>query len=332
LEETENDDNRLGGGNNPTFVPASLDEGDLGPQRKLYLRELIARFGYQLALNWNLGEENSLTPEQQRAMSKYIRDTDPYPHNIVVHTYPDWQDRVYPPLLGEKSVLTGASLQNGWNAAHKQTLKWINESTRANRPWVVSNDEQNPADTGVPPDPNFRGFSGEAPTGNSGKTYNLHDIRKYTLWGTLMAGGAGVEYYFGYTLVENDLNCEDWRSRDRSWDYCRIALDFLHENGVPFWEMTNADELVGNANHDNSRYCFAKQKEIYLVNLPNGGTCDLNLADTSGEFSVQWFNPRVGGELRNGGAQLLKSGATSSIGHPPAEENEDWVAIIRKKQ
>ena len=34
-----------------------LDEGDLGPQRKLYYRELIARFGHHPALNWNLGEE-----------------------------------------------------------------------------------------------------------------------------------------------------------------------------------------------------------------------------------------------------------------------------------
>ncbi|MFW6162106.1 MAG: DUF5060 domain-containing protein, partial [Planctomycetota bacterium] len=34
-----------------------LDRGNLGPQRKLYYRELIARFAHHLALNWNLGEE-----------------------------------------------------------------------------------------------------------------------------------------------------------------------------------------------------------------------------------------------------------------------------------
>jgi len=37
-----------------------LDNGELGPQRKLYYRELIARFGHHLALNWNLGEEVGL--------------------------------------------------------------------------------------------------------------------------------------------------------------------------------------------------------------------------------------------------------------------------------
>ncbi len=28
----------------------------------------------------------------------------------------------------------------------------------------------------------------------------MHDVRKLCLWGNLMAGGAGVEYYFGYKL------------------------------------------------------------------------------------------------------------------------------------
>ena len=52
-----------------------------------------------------------------------------------------------------------------------------------------------------------------------------------------MGGGAGCEYYFGYQFAENDLVCEDWRSRDQSWDYCRIAIGFFHDNEIPFWEM-----------------------------------------------------------------------------------------------
>ena len=133
-----------------------------------------------------------------------------------------------------------------------------------------------------------------------GKSYDLHDIRKATLWGTLMAGGAGVEYYFGYKLPQNDLVCEDWRSRDRSWDYCRIALDFFRQEKIPFWEMTNADALVGNPRHDNSRYCFAKPGAVYVVYLPSGGTAELDLSAAAGEFRMQWFNPRRGGKLSAG--------------------------------
>ena len=69
----------------------------------------------------------------------------------------------------------------------------------------------------------------------------VDDIRKYALWGTLMAGGGGVEYYFGYTLPQTDLGCEDWRSRDRSWGYAGVALEFFRENRIPFWTMDCAD-------------------------------------------------------------------------------------------
>ncbi len=36
-----------------------MDGGVFGTEGKLYYRELIARFGHHLALNWNLGEENN---------------------------------------------------------------------------------------------------------------------------------------------------------------------------------------------------------------------------------------------------------------------------------
>ncbi len=75
-QETENDDNKKG--KDIGVVPESLDGGDLGPQRKLYYRELIARFSYLLALSWNLGEENSQTTQQQKDMAAYISGLDPY--------------------------------------------------------------------------------------------------------------------------------------------------------------------------------------------------------------------------------------------------------------
>ena len=100
MQETENDDHNKGQGWR-SFVPESLDGGDLGVQRKLYCRELIARFGHNLALNWNLGEENTQSTEQQIAMIDYIAELDAYDHNIVVHTFPDQQDKVYRPLLGD---------------------------------------------------------------------------------------------------------------------------------------------------------------------------------------------------------------------------------------
>jgi hypothetical protein len=154
------------------------------------------------------------------------------------------------------------------------------------------------------------------------------DIRKATLWGNLMAGGAGVEYYFGYQLPQNDLVCEDWRSRERSWDYARIALAFFHDQRIPFWEMRNADALVGNTKHDNSRYCLAKPGELYLVYLPMGGTTELDLSAENGGFGVKWFNPREGGVPTAKGADSLNGGGRGTLTAPSAD---DWLAVIASK-
>jgi hypothetical protein len=328
LQENEMDDNRRGDKGEPGLVPESLDGGKLGPERRLYCRELIARFAHHLALNWNIGEENTQSTDEVRDMARFLHDTDPYRHLIVLHTFPGQQDKAYPPLLGRQSALRGASLQNSWSQAHQRTLKWVVESARAGQPWVVANDEQNPADMGVPPDPGYAGHDGVAV--QNGRPYTLHDVRKQCLWGTLMAGGAGVEYYFGYALPQNDLVCEDWRSRDRSWDYCRLALEFFREHRVPFWEMANADALVGNPRNDNSRFCLARPGALYLVYLPKGGTAELDLADASGEFSVGWFNPRAGGPLRNGPVRAVLAPGQVSLGRPPADAEEDWLVVVRK--
>jgi hypothetical protein len=219
-----------------------------------------------------------------------------------------------------------------WNAVHERTVRWVLASEGANKPWVVANDEQGPASLGVPPDPGYAGFAGKDTQGRD-VGYTLHDIRKHTLWGNLMAGGAGVEYYFGYALPENDLVAENFRSRDQSWDYGRIAIDFFHSQKIPFWEMKNADELVGNPQHDNSRYCFAKANEIYLVYSPSGNTPQLDLSNAPGQFTISWFDPRNGGPLKNGSIATVTTdgGAVVSLGPPPDNANEDWLIVVRRR-
>ena len=308
-----------------------LDGGDTGPQRKLYYRELIARFGHHLALNWNMGEEAGpwqkqpptppqLTP-QRLAMAEYFDQNDPYHHHVVIHN-----GMVFDDLLGPKSKYTGVSIQYGWSAAHQKTLEWLGKSAAAGKPWAVANDEQNPADMGVPPDPGYLGHSGEGI--QAGKPYTMHDVRKSCLWGTLLAGGWGVEYYFGYKLPQSDLDCQDYRSRDRSWDYGRILLQFFRENKIPFWEMQNANALVGNHKNDNSKFCFAKAGGLYLVYLPEGGSTSIDLAGASGTFSIRWFNPREGGAPKVHGPATLDGGRAGTLTAPSAD---DWLALIAKQ-
>ncbi|HIJ66851.1 MAG TPA: DUF5060 domain-containing protein [Planctomycetes bacterium] len=283
-----------------------LDDGNLGTQRKLYYRELIARFSHHLALTWNLGEENTNSTAQQKAFAKYIRDLDPYDHPIALHTYPDAQDKIYTPLLGFE-CMEAASLQT--LDAHRQTLLWTKRSAENGRPWVVCLDEIARADVGVKPD-------SQDPT---------HDVpRKEFLWANLMAGGAGAEWYFGYEYPHNDLNCEDWRSRDSMWNLTRFALEFFHKY-LPFGEMSSADNLTSSKNS----FCFAKPGLIYAVYLPEGQTTELKLSVGTGDFTVKWYNPRQGGKLLTGSVKTFSGSGTHAIGLPPYDHHKDWLALIR---
>jgi len=284
-----------------------LDEGELGITRKLYYRELIARFGHHLALVWNLGEENTNTDAQRQAFSKYIRDLDPYDHPIVCHTFPGQYDKVYTPLLGYEHF-EGPSLQT--NDTHAQTLKWLRESKKAGRQWFVCLDEIGPAHTGVKPD---------------NDDYMHDDVRRKHLWGNLMAGGAGVEWYFGYRFAHNDLNCESWRSREHMWDLTHYALDFFRSH-LPFPRMNPHDELTS-APDD---YCLAKPGSSYAVYLTNGGTTDLDLGESAEAFRIRWFNPREGGPLRIGTVALVTGPGVVEIGQPWRDTDKDWVALVER--
>ena len=282
---------------------------DFAESRRLYYRELIARFGHHRGLVWNLGEENgghndrepdpygfSNTDDQRRAFADAIRALDPYDHPIVVHTFPGQYEKIYAPLLGHPSI-DGPSLQMGdMTRTHAETIRWIDASEEAGRPWFVCLDEIGPADTGAKPD-------ADDPD---------HDEpRQHALWGNLMAGGAGVEWYFGYTFPNNDLNCEDFRSRDRLWDQTRIALDFFRQH-LPFTEMTHADEVVTSPE---GSYGFALHGQVYAVYLPEARDARLDLAP--GRYNVRWYDPRRGGDLQTGPVDAVEGGEGVVIGAPP---------------
>ncbi|MEZ6119438.1 MAG: putative collagen-binding domain-containing protein [Pirellulaceae bacterium] len=327
MQETENDDQRNG---RSASVPEALDGGALGIERKLYCRELVARFSHNLALNWNLGEENTQSFEEQQAMLEYLKRLDPYGHHRVIHTFPDQQKKVYEPHLSSP-LLTGLSLQNSHiSQTHRQTVHWVQVSAKTNQPWVVAFDESGSAAHGQCPDLGYQDFDGHDKQGKG--VYTQHQVRQQTLWGTLMGGGAGVEYYFGYQFVQNDLNCQDWRSRDQSWDYCRIAIRFFHDNDIRFWEMQPRDELVGNSQHENTAYCLAKANESYVVYLANNrDAATLDLTAANGEFEVTWFDPENGGHVTAGTVRRVTGGDAVKLGQPRSERVGDWIILIRRR-
>ena len=288
-----------------------LDGGETGTQRKLYYRELIARFGHHPALNWNLGEEiNSATSTQKKAWAQYFHDNDPYKHPIVIHNGANHYD-----LLGSASKLTGFSLQlnaSDFTDMFAMTKDYVDRSDDAGRPWVVACDEPGDARLSLRPD-------------NDPGTSHV-DARKNAIWGNIMAGGAGCEFYFGYDKPNSDLTCNDFRSRDAFWDYCRYTLNFIRGNNIPFEQMTNRNSLVSSYGNNANR-CLAKTGDTYLVQLHDGGSHTLNLSGVTGSFTVKWFNPRTGAAPVNG--PTVSGGGTVSLGAPPDTTTEDWIALVR---
>ena len=309
LQETENE--------------TLLDGGNNGPMRQLYLRELVARFGHHLALNWNLGEENGpvhfspvgQTDAQRRAMTRFIKQIDPYQHPITVHTQPTAEERevVLDSLLGFPE-LDGVALQVAERKeAVQSVLTWKKRSREAGHAWLVTMDEIGTWDVGVRTD------SADA---------NHETLRGDVLWGTLLSGAAGIEWYFGAFTQGNDLTLEDWRSRDQLWELTKYTLDFFREN-LPYWEMRPDHDMA----LTDGAFCLRKSSEVYALYFPAAKTHRVDLREAEGEFTLHWYDPLSGGALQTGSVTTFMGGEVVDLGPPPGQKNEqDWVVLLKVRQ
>ena len=207
--------------------------------------------------------------------------------------------------------LDGPSLQTDINSVHGETLKWRRLSNQQGKKWVVCSDEIGHHSTGAVPD-------AIDPT---------HDeIRQKVLWGNLMAGGGGVEWYFGHKYDNNDLNCEDFRSRDKLWELSVLATNFFLDQ-VPLDKMKPSDGLVS----PRTNYCLAMDDDLYVIYIPKGGASSVRI-NAGKRYTIEWFDPRNGGEVfqtdttvHTGTAEL-----NFSIGNSRnIDRNKDWVAILK---
>ncbi|HVS17606.1 MAG TPA: DUF5060 domain-containing protein [Planctomycetota bacterium] len=287
-----------------------LDGGVLGLQRKLFFRELSARFAHHNALQWNLSEENDYPVSLLNQFADYLAAVDPYRHPITVHNYADFIDQ-YTQLAGNyRFSVTSNQYTPDSAGATVETLR--NMSKSAGRPWAVCLDENWPAATGLQPN-------------------NADDLRKRVLWDAYLSGAAGVEWYFGYQPlpIGGDLDVEDFRTRAPMWRSMRIARQFITTN-LPFTSMQPADYLLSG---ENGAYgggeVFASLGTVYAIYLPSGspsGTLDMN--GVFGTFRKRWFNPRSGNF--EGSQQTFGGNTQHALGTPPNTTGEDWVVLIQK--
>lgn len=271
----------------------------LSNERKLYYREMIARLGHHLAITWNIGSGITDT-DQILSRSAFIKSLDPYQSPIIVHATTSNQHAVYVPLLGALTI-DGASLQADPSNAARNTYIWYRNSHDAGRPWIISVDEtDDPVATG-----------------------DDDVMRRQVLWGNILNGGAGIQYFLGLssTAASSDFTVDIFRSRDSMWAQTKLALDFFKNNDVPFWDM--------NSVNGNKKYLVdSKQNTIVFYKSDNHTTLNLP-GENMKIFSVGWFDPRNGGALQHGTESKINGGPQQPLGAPLYNEDMDWVALLR---
>ena len=321
------------------------DRGELGPERRLYYREMIARFAHHLGMMWNIGEENETPRKNRMDWAGYIAATDPYKHLIVIHGHSaDW-DTMYQPLMGAKSPYTGASLQLPFYD-NFEIIRYFRLATAAlGKPWVLTLDETRPNAAG-----RAAGLPDATPPDELDPSHN--EVRKGGLWSSLMAGGAGTNTYFGYGSSQGgDVNFRSFHPWSEWWNQKRYAHDFFLGNHIPFHQMSSENWRMPSR----GGWAFAGANTL-VVYLPNGlrtagpgGGSSLGLwlppdhpdqagltrpghgkpnpepggwasfspdetpgvfvdlsGFTPGAYEVGWFDPRRGGPLQKGSITTLR--------------------------
>jgi hypothetical protein len=282
-----------------------LDGGSLGSERKLFYREMIARFGHHNALQWNISEEYespyNLGTENVKSFAGYIQSVDPYDHPVTVHNYID-PDTTWTPFLGDSRFsLTSFQYVESYAGYGAEVEEWRSKTAQAGRPLPIGMDEVITA-----------------------TTTNAADMRRGVLWPTYLSGG-NLEWYIG----SEDQSLEDFRRYGELWAYTRHARTFMEDN-LPFWEMQPQDGLLlGESGDYGGGQVFTKASEVYAVYLPNASsTGTLDLSGATGSFQIRWYNPRSG--AFEGSTQAVSGGTITSLGAPPSSTSSDWVVLLQR--
>lgn len=276
-----------------------LNGGDLGIERKIYYRELIARFGHLPAIRWNISEEPTITPQQVLADAKYINTIDPYGHAVGAECGYTVERRLaeYPPLLGN-AFYNGAWMQCHKNL-HEEVLKYIKMADSTGQKWVVGVDESSP---------NY--------------PENIDKVRN-EFWEVVTAGGEGYLVYFGYREGTTDIDNEDFRNRDTMWTQLAFGIDVFKKKEI----NKNLPKMKNHNALGNGRI-LALPGETYIIYL-KGEEAKLDLTDVDGTFKVSWLDPKSG-NWQNGSIASVDGGGVAQLGNPPSKQNE-WVLWVQKQ-
>jgi len=266
------------------------DGGSLGVQRKLFYRELVARFGHHLGVEWDIGEENTYGTARREQFAARLRALDCYDHPVTTHTRYGELERFYAPLLGNPDF-TMTAIQDGAADLGDKVVEWRTRSAAAGVPWVVSVDEPHP----------IRNSATDQSSGYPSGRRNF-------MWPVYLSGGGGFEWYVKEAAGGDgfDQRIDDFGEMEVALRWTGHALEFLA--GLPLLAMAPAPAL-GNAS-----YVLAAPGLAYAMYTPDGAALSIDLSAASGTFGVRWFDPQAG---QWHDAPDLQGGGWRSLGAAP---------------
>lgn len=291
-----------------------LDGAMLGTERRLFYREMSARFAHHNAIVWNVSEEYNLNlnigSAEALLWAGAIKEADPYDHPVTVHNAGSpGVNGPWSPFIGRAEIdltsIQGAGRTSGWSGI----VEDFREATAlSGRPLPVMIDE---------PGSPTRDFDND-----------FDDFRKSVIWPILLSGGGG-EWF----INNRDQSLEDFREFEQIWDETGFAREFV-ERYLPFDRMEPDDSLVSGANGGfDGAQVFALIGEVYGVYIPAGGDVSLDLGSSVDSFRVRWYNPREGGSLMDGTVTRVSGPGWVLLGEPPADGSaagDDWAVLVER--
>ncbi|MFH1737699.1 MAG: DUF5060 domain-containing protein [bacterium] len=273
-----------------------LDDSTLGVERRLFYRELIARFGHHLALQWNLCEEYDhglkIAPELAKSYAEHIKTVDPYNHPISIH-HAGKVEKAWEPFLGDKRFTVTSFQTRNTDIVEV----WRNLSAEHGVPQVIGMDEFFP---------------------DKAKAENADRHRQEYIWPIYLSGGQ-LEF-----ILDELLQTEDFRKYEFHWKYMWHARRFVQT--LPFSEMIPRDDLL--KNESNAGEVFVLPGKIVAVYLPHAEKSQLDLQSfPEKNFTKRWYNPRTGEFV--GQIEIIEGGNEISLRSPPGDPGLDWTVLIQ---
>ncbi|MEM6485568.1 MAG: DUF5060 domain-containing protein [Pseudomonadota bacterium] len=301
-----------------------LDNGTLGTERKLFYRELIARFGHHQAVTFNVSEEynlgNGFGPSESAeaavvdSFADWIKSLDPYSHPVTVHNT-DLPERGGSPESGPWQYFIGDASFDATSLQLFDVYRTVGDTVEAFRASTANAGRPIPIMIDEP---------------ESVEDISFDDVRKHMIWDIFLSGG-NVEWY----TRSQDQSLDNFRDLEQVYEETFYARQLL-ENHTDFWNMSPGDNLLADedgfdGDNDPGEVFFEAGKAyvIYLPDTDGEATGSLDLSTETGKITFSWYDPTSGAFV--GSAIELNGGSIVDLPDTPglnAAGDNDWAALL----